>query len=374
MFNVVIVEDEMPILELMKYVIGQNRHYRIVGAFTNPFEALECLRDQQPDVAFLDIEMPRMNGLELAQKVNELLAFTKIVFTTAYANYALDAFRVYAFDYILKPITPTAIERLANRLLLLQTHAAPVEQKGTPVSISCFGGFEVRDPTGALVRWPTRKTEELLAFLLCHFGQDISKWHLIDLLWSDMTVDRAAHNLHNTMYRLKKILKECEIEINILKTIDGYTVESVPCEYDVQLFQKYEAAASDEHLDVEKAEQLCALYKGLLLEKKDYLWKVPLEVAFSKQYEALTRRLIDHDLVKGEWKSAEKRLSAFLTVYPLHEEMNMALLQIYTQCGYLPKAEKLYSQLESAYRRELGVDLPWEVRNWMQKATEGQNR
>ncbi|MET3293135.1 UNVERIFIED_CONTAM: two-component SAPR family response regulator [Brevibacillus sp. OAP136] len=163
-------------------------------------------------------------------------------------------------------------------------------------------------------------------------------------------------------------VKECEIEINILKTIDGYTVESVPCEYDVQLFQKYEAAASDEHLDVEKAEQLCALYRGLLFEKKDYLWKVPLEVAFGKHYTSLTRRLVDRDLERGDWKKAEQRLECFLAVYPMHEEMNLSLWQIYVCHGDLQKVTQQYDHFVRVYRGEMGVEPSNEVKNWVEHA------
>ncbi|MGC5326684.1 response regulator [Brevibacillus sp. SYSU BS000544] len=365
MFKAVIVEDEKPILDLMKYVIGLNPHYTILGTFTNPLEALACLPHLQPDVVFLDVEMPKMNGLELAQKINELFDQTKIIFTTAYKQYALDAFQVYAFDYILKPVTPAAIERVTNRLIKLHRLAAPVEEKVRHATIRCFGGFEVRNSKGELVRWTTRKTEELFSYFLCYPERDINKWQLAELLWPGMDVDRASHNLHNTMYRLKKLLKEHEIDVDIQRTNEGYILEPAKLEYDVLVFQRYDFSITDQMRDAKQAEYLCILYNGSLLEGKDYIWKTPLEEGYRKQFTWLVHRLIQHDLENRDWKKAEQRLEAFLTLYPLNEEMNMILLQIYARCGNREKVAKQYARFEAFYRRELEMEPPEEMKSFV---------
>jgi two-component system LytT family response regulator len=130
LFKTVIVEDEIPTLNLMKRVIGQVPYFTITGAFTSSLEALSRLPDLQPDVAFLDVEMPRMNGLQLAEKINEASKHTKIIFMTEHKHYALNAIKVYAFDYILKPVTPTVIEQVASRLLKRHRLVADAVQKG----------------------------------------------------------------------------------------------------------------------------------------------------------------------------------------------------------------------------------------------------
>ncbi|MFD2170440.1 response regulator [Tumebacillus lipolyticus] len=363
LFNVVIVEDEKSVLDLMQYVVGQNQNYNIVGAFSNPLEALASLPELRADVVFLDVEMPKMNGLELAQKINEMTDQTKIVFTTAYKEYALDAFKVYAFDYILKPVTPMEIERIMNRLLKQRPPVVRVEQPRRQSTIRCFGGFEVRNPEGALVRWPTRKTEELFAFFLCHPGRDISKWRLSDFLWSEMDEDRATHNLHNTIYRLKKMLKGHEIGMDIRKTIDGYLLDTADQTYDVLAFQQHDFSSANGVGDVARAEQLCAQYAGPLLERKDYLWKAPLEEQFRKQYTSLVRNLTRQDFAAQEWAKAERRLEAYLTAYPLHEEMNLALLQVYSHSGNKESFAKQYARFEAAYRQELGLAPPAEMKS-----------
>ncbi|OCT11569.1 histidine kinase [Paenibacillus pectinilyticus] len=361
MFNVVIVEDEKPILELMKVLIGRNPHYTIIGAFSSPHEALAAMADLKPDLAFLDVEMPKMNGLELAQRMNELSDLTKIIFTTAYKEYALDAFKVYAFDYILKPVTPAAIERVTSRLMKQRPAAATTEPKARQSAIRCFGSLEIRNPEGALVRWPTKKTEELFAYFLCYPGQDINKWHLADMLWPDMLEDRATHNLHNTIYRLKKLLKEQEIGVDILKTNDGYLIDMLGTSYDLLEFQMSDRVISEGIQDIARAEKLFGLYRGPLLDRKDYLWKTQLEESYSKQYTLLARQLIERDMREEAWNQAERKADTYLAIYPLQEDMQQLVIDMYAKSGKKERIAKYYASFKALYRRELGLEPPAEM-------------
>ena len=365
MFKVVIVEDEQLILDLMKYVIGQNPYYTIVGAFTSPLDALACLPDLCPDVAFLDVEMPRMNGLQLGQKINELCKETNIIFTTAHKQYALDAFGVYAIDYILKPVTSAAIERVTQRLMKQLPTMEGSIKSFSQVSISCFGGFEIRNSEGLPVRWPTKKTEELLAYFLCHPERDISKWHLTDLLWSEMDEERATHNLHNTMYRLKKLMKEQSMGMDIQKTSEGYMLLPLQQIYDLLAFQQFDFSSVSDEQNMNKIEDLCAMYRGPLLDRKDYVWKTSLEEGFRKQYSVLIRVLIENDVTLGNLQRAEQRLDTYLSMYPLSEEFNLKLLDIYARSGQQQKIALHYAKFVEAYRLELGIDPPSQMQNWL---------
>ncbi|MGG4450179.1 response regulator [Brevibacillus porteri] len=367
MITVMIVEDEKPILDLMKHVIGQNDHYTIVGAFTHPLEALACLPDLCPDVAFLDVEMPKMNGLELGSKINELSEHTKIIFTTAYKEYALDAFKVYAFDYILKPVTPAAIERVTNRLVKQLQMTAPIKQPMKNVSIQCFGGLDVRNAGGEVVRWPTRKSEELFAYFLCHPKEDISKWHLTDLLWPEMDESRATHNLHNTMYRLKKIMKEQELGIDIQKTGEGYLFHPMDQTYDLLAFQQFDLSSLKDSKSAGGVENLCAMYKGALFDRKDFLWKAPLEERYRKKYTELVCKLVELDMASKELPRAARRLEEYLAVYPLHEEMNVALMEIYARGEQKQKIVQHYAKFADAYHQEWDMEPPREISEWVSR-------
>ena len=89
---------------------------RIVAECEDGASAVEALAEQQPDVAFLDIRMPGLSGLEVAALAAEASPRTKIVFVTAYDQYAIDAFERGAIDYLLKPVKPERLDATVARL------------------------------------------------------------------------------------------------------------------------------------------------------------------------------------------------------------------------------------------------------------------
>jgi DNA-binding LytR/AlgR family response regulator len=118
----VIAEDEKIFREaLIKLLATQWPELTIVADCEDGAEALEAIAEHQPSIAFLDIRMPGLNGLDVAAAAAELSPGTQVVFVTAYNQYAIDAFEKGAVDYLLKPIEPkrlaSTIERLQSRLL-----------------------------------------------------------------------------------------------------------------------------------------------------------------------------------------------------------------------------------------------------------------
>jgi DNA-binding LytR/AlgR family response regulator len=122
MLKCVIAEDEELLRnELSKLVCEAWPELRIVAECEDGGAALEAIAEQQPEVAFLDIRMPGLTGLEVAAAAAEVSPKTQIVFVTAYDQYAIDAFDKGAVDYLLKPIAP---ERLAATVQRLQARIA----------------------------------------------------------------------------------------------------------------------------------------------------------------------------------------------------------------------------------------------------------
>ena len=139
MIGCIVVDDEKAILEELCVLI-RNTDVQICGAFQEPYEALENVSILKPDAVFLDIEMPGMNGIELAKKISAIDSKIQIVFTTAYERYALQAFEVAAVHYILKPLTQakvdTAIERINHVLTMNQSQGEIV---GKPETVDYNG-------------------------------------------------------------------------------------------------------------------------------------------------------------------------------------------------------------------------------------------
>ncbi len=112
----ILVDDELPSLQNLQQKLAEFcPDIKIVAVSQKPEEAIVLLKAQRPDVLFLDIEMPRMNGFKLLEELGE--ADFDIVFTTAYNHYAIDAVRISAFDYLVKPIAVGDLQNCVNRLL-----------------------------------------------------------------------------------------------------------------------------------------------------------------------------------------------------------------------------------------------------------------
>jgi len=108
-----LVDDEPPALERLRRLLEQSDRVQVIGSATEPEEAVEALSFDPPDVCFLDIEMPRLNGFEVLAR---LPSQPIVVFTTAYNQYALQAFAVNSVDYLLKPVDPESLERALTKI------------------------------------------------------------------------------------------------------------------------------------------------------------------------------------------------------------------------------------------------------------------
>ncbi|ALF18426.1 DNA-binding response regulator [Fusobacterium animalis] len=117
MINCIIVEDELPAREELKYFLNQEKEIKLIAEFNNPLDTLNFLENNTADVIFLDINMPDMNGISLGKIITKMYPDMKIVFITAYKDYAVDAFEIKAFDYLLKPYSESRIKNLLKSLI-----------------------------------------------------------------------------------------------------------------------------------------------------------------------------------------------------------------------------------------------------------------
>lgn len=112
--NCLIVDDEPLAVELLEAYVKRTPFLELKGAFTNAFDALALLEKETLDLLFLDIQMPELNGLELSRLVGTQV---KVIFTTAFEQYAVEGFKVDALDYLLKPISYPEFLRAAHKAL-----------------------------------------------------------------------------------------------------------------------------------------------------------------------------------------------------------------------------------------------------------------
>lgn len=114
MIRAMVVDDEIFTAEHVCRLL-RNSKVEVLGYYTNPIEALKKVNILKPDIIFLDIEMPEMNGLELAKRANSDGYKGEIVFFTAYKQYAMEAFSVSALGYLLKPVMDEELRKVVER-------------------------------------------------------------------------------------------------------------------------------------------------------------------------------------------------------------------------------------------------------------------
>lgn len=110
----IIIDDERLAREELKSLLAAySNEIKIIGEAKNGIEGIELIEKLSPDIVFLDIQMPEMDGFEMIKKLNII---PKVVFVSAYDEYALDAFKVNALDYLLKPVDPNQLKETLQKL------------------------------------------------------------------------------------------------------------------------------------------------------------------------------------------------------------------------------------------------------------------
>ena len=144
MITCLIVDDELFAREELADLLGQEPDMHIIGQCANAIEALHIISKEKPQLVFLDIQMPRISGMELIAMLDPD-TMPKIVFVTAYDEFAVKAFDNHAFDYLLKPIDA---QRLSKTLTRVRKNLAPQLMDAiTPKNlehIPCYSGTKLK--------------------------------------------------------------------------------------------------------------------------------------------------------------------------------------------------------------------------------------
>jgi len=216
--NILIVDDERLALENLKRIIeGVLPNVSITG-FMKPSEALEYVHSalekglKKPDMAFLDIEMGGMNGLQLAKRLKEIHSKINVIFTTGYSKYALDAYALYASGYLMKPVSAEAVTEAMEHLRY------PIKlQSQHTIRVQTFGNFEIFAGDKPLKLTRT-KTKEMFAYLTMRRGALCSNNEIIAVIWEDKPNTTAVQNqFRHLVMDLTKALKGVNAEDILVK-------------------------------------------------------------------------------------------------------------------------------------------------------------
>lgn len=282
--RVIIVDDEQPLLREFRKMLEIYDQLEIVGSYTDPFEALNEIDITGPDAAFLDIEMRGMNGIELAEKLLNLLPEIDIFFVTAFNHYATEAFETNAVDYILKPIRPERLQKALDRLA--KRKALTDKQIKDEVKIQFFGKFGVYIGNH-LIKWSRAKQRELVAYLLQNEGKWIDKYRICDDLWRDSSPSQTLSHLQTAVWAIRKTLKDLGIQnIKIEYQSDSYMIKVENGQWDLKDFDAG-LEGYKKNGNSEDCKQAIALYGEGYLYNDDWIWAMLERESYARLFEKM---------------------------------------------------------------------------------------
>ena len=239
--TILAVDDEPIVLSVLINAIREAEPGCEVRGFESPEEALAELAEHgfRPEVAFLDIEMYGMLGLELAQRVKEISRDTKIIFVTGFSQYALEAYSIHARGYLMKPATAAKVR---NELDCLQADL-PCTPTQHHLRVQCFGNFEVF-LDGAPFRFERNKTKELFAYLVDRKGAAVTTGELCTVLWEDGGNSESQRNqLRVLISDLSRSLATAGIPHVLRKSRNSFSVAVNELDCDLFSFLRQETDA-----------------------------------------------------------------------------------------------------------------------------------
>ncbi|MWV46353.1 response regulator [Paenibacillus sp. HJL G12] len=365
----ILVDDERLALELLQQMLEKKvGGVTVVGAYTNPVQALEEARELQPDLIFLDIHMPGIDGLKLGDLLQESIPSLKIVFVTGYDRYAVEAFEMNALDYILKPPNPKRLQKTLERFR--ESENKRMEADTGQALLCCFNQLQYQ-PAGEPpqpLKWRTGKAQELFAFMLHHRGRIVDKETLLEMLWPEYDTPRALQYLYTTVYHIRQTLKNNgldHITISSGSFETGYRLTFGDLRLDTEEWKTQVLKLGPLNvINASNYELTLDMYKGDYLAEYDYVWAEP-----------------EREHLRGLWLRTARSLSAFYELhqltgeavrlnlrvqqlFPYDEECCLTLMKLYREIGDKEGVQEQYRLLAARIEGELGSSISGKVQDW----------
>lgn len=360
MIRTIIVDDEPKAVVKLAKQLEMSGIVEIKGTFISPIEALEAVKHMKIDAAFIDIEMPGMDGLSLANQILDIDGQIAVVFITAYNEYAAKAFRINAIDYILKPADTALINETLERIVKKQN----IEILESELKVNCLGKFKViYENSGEEIRWRTKKAEEIFAYLVDSRGKDVSKDELLEKVFGEFDSDNAYNYLKTSIHYIKKTFAAVGMDGLVISIKGGYKldIKKIKCDYYEFTNQLSEHPKIDDE-SIAEYESLVNLYIGGYLEGNFYSWA---EEKLEKHRETYIKALIDiGDYYRGtgHYTQCINILRKGLKVDSLSRELNKNIIESYIAQKDRLAAVKHYDSYKRKLKSEFGLEIDEDIK------------
>jgi len=366
--KIILIDDEYLSLNFLEQLLHKMGNVQIVGKYMDPFEGKEAIFQQEVDVVFLDIHLPEINGIALAEQILEKKPKLQIIFVTAYDDYAIQAFELNALDYLLKPIGTERILKTWGRIQdRVPAQTVDNVSFNQPLQIKLFRqlSIETEDQQSTFIRWRTSSAQELFLYLLQHRGQLVRKSVMVDLLWPDTDTSKTYSQLYTAVYHIRKILQRFEPHIKLENVMEGYILSLENVQVDVDEWEKHLRALpplTDKTID--EYEKLMAAYTGDYLQEYEYWWAESERHRLKLLWQHTSFQIATFYLERDQ---EEKAIGKYLEVcnrYPQAEEAHFELMKLYAMLNNNQSVHRQYQLLMTVLEKELDEQPSQHITEW----------
>ncbi len=233
------VDDEPLMLKMLEMAIKEAKPDADVTTYRYQDELLEDAKKNGCDIAFLDIHMRGMNGVELAKELKAVNPKMNIIFVTGFSEYAGEAMNLHASGYIMKPVTK---EKVQAELADLRFPIVP--KSNALLRVQCFGNFDVFLPNGEHVRFERSRSKEIFAYLVHRQGSSCSTKEIAAVLFEDEPYDTRQQNyVQQLIHAMIKSLKAVGAEEAIVRSYNALAVNTKVLDCDYYRFKELDPGA-----------------------------------------------------------------------------------------------------------------------------------
>ncbi|MDO7906330.1 response regulator [Paenibacillus sp. JX-17] len=372
----ILIDDENPALQHLERLLLMDGRLKLTGQYTSARKGLEHMASQAVDVVFLDIGMPEMNGLEAAEFILQKDPGVHIVFVTAYSDYAVEAFELQAVDYLLKPISTGRLGKTLDRLearykaqnkqhSALQENMENIIRPNMPWA-GLFRRLELYDPASGepkRVKWRTQKSQELFAYLLHTGGQWVSKEQLLEVLWPEAVPDKSVTYLHTSVYQIRKLIKDQELDAVLEYNHDGYRLLRAGRLTDAEHFEQETSGHGPiNEFNYDQRLTVISMYQGRYLGGHDYPWAEDRARELQTRWIRLMMELSWFEMENGRVGAAAEHLHLLQQEEPFSEEITRQLLLVYAKMKNDLMLQQVYDTLCDRLQEEMGIEPEPETR------------
>lgn len=372
--KVILVDDEHLALNYMEHQLRKVSQIEMLGKFTDPLEAKRFVLEKEVDVdvIFLDIHLPEISGIELAEQLLQDKPRLNVVFVTAYDEYAIKAFELNALDYVMKPVPKERLEITLRRIQERLDEQAKQEEdsysdEDNRLYIRLFRQFRIEAPNcePLQVRWRTTKAQELFLYLLQHRGQLVRKSVLVDLLWPEYEPGRAYSQLYTAVYHIRKTLEPYGGVMHINSATDGYVLQLANADLDVEEWDRFVTSGTPlDERTVADFEEALDLYQGDYLQDYEYWWAESERYRLKSSWLRVVSQIAEWHAAHGNSERAIEGYQLICDRNPLAEDAHFALMKLYASLDKRALVLHQYRRLEEVLAEEFNEPPSPSILQW----------